>query len=96
MVHSMIETVRGNMEGFTLEEVNRARTARMTVAMMGHPSEDTVRRMVSANTILNCDINSSDLANARAIFGPDRAAIRGKTVRRQPDKVRREFVSIIS
>jgi hypothetical protein len=81
---TMIETVRGNMEGFTLKEVNRAKNARMAVAMMGHPTETTLKHMVSKNVIQDCDINSSDHVNANAIFGPDRAELRGKTVRRQP------------
>ncbi|KAL7479586.1 hypothetical protein ACHAW6_005311 [Cyclotella cf. meneghiniana] len=41
----MIETVRGNLEGFTLEEVSRAKKARLALAMMGHPTEKTLIKM---------------------------------------------------
>jgi hypothetical protein len=80
---AMIETVQGNMEGFTLEEVNRARRARQALAMMGRPSERTLKQMVSSNVILDCDINPADLTIATALFGKARFKI--------PAKFRSEF-----
>ena len=62
--------------------------------MIGHPTEKTLKQMVSNDVIQNCDVTPTDLANANPIFGPDRASLRGKTVRRQQSKVRPEFVSI--
>jgi hypothetical protein len=40
--------------------------------------------MVRGNMIQNCPITSDDVTNPRAIFGPDLASIRGKTVWRTP------------
>jgi hypothetical protein len=62
--------------------------------MMGHPSEKTLKNMVSNDVIQDCDITPTDLANANAIYGPDRASLRGKSVRRQPSKVHPEFIKI--
>jgi hypothetical protein len=92
---TMIETVRGNMEGFTLEEVNGAKQARLAIAMMGHPSEKTLNNMVSNDVIPDCDITPTDLGNANSIYGSDRASLRGKTVRRQRSKVCPEFIKIL-
>ena len=36
---SMVQTVRGNYEGYTKREVLKAKEARHTQAMMGNPSE---------------------------------------------------------
>ena len=58
--------------------------------MMAHPTNEKLKHVVSTNIIQNCDFNSSDLTNATALFGPDRGSLRGKTVRRKPDKVRPE------
>ena len=50
--------------------------------------------MVSSNIIENCPILTSDVSNARAIFGPDLPSLRGKTVRRTPAPVVAEYVSV--
>ena len=42
----------------------------------------------------NCPITSHDVANARTIFGPDLASIRGKTVRRTPEPVVTDYVAV--
>jgi hypothetical protein len=77
---SYIQTVRGNYEGYTKREVTQAKEARRAQAMMGNPSEKDYKGMVSNNLIANCPITSRDVSNARTIFGPDLASIRGKTV----------------
>ena len=44
--------------------------------------------------IANCLITSKDISNARMIFGPDLASIRGKTVRRAPEPVVTDYVAV--
>jgi hypothetical protein len=73
----MVETVRKNFESFTAKEVKDATYARKAQGMVGS--------MVS--TMKNCPIKRSDIANATAIFGPNRNVLRGKTVRRRPERV---------
>ena len=77
---SLVQTVRGNYEGYTKQEVLKAKEARRTEAMMGNPSEGDYKGMVSHNLIPNCPVTSSDITNAKAIFGPDLPSVRGKTV----------------
>jgi hypothetical protein len=89
-----VETVRGNMQGFTLEQCTKAKGARNAMAMMAHPPEGKMKYMVSSNNVLNIPFTSTDFANGRALFGPDRGAIRGKTVRQRPHKVRPELIEI--
>ena len=90
-----VETVRGNMEGFTAEQVRRAQGARDAMAMMAHPSASRMRQLVSTTDLITgIPFNTTDLTNGDAIFGPDRGAIRGKTVRKRQGKVRPEFVQI--
>ena len=79
--HTMlVETVRGNFGGFTKNEVLRAKQARRAQAMMGNPSKKDYKTMVSNNLIPECPITSTDITNARAVFGPDLPSVRGKTV----------------
>ena len=44
--------------------------------------------------IANCPLSTSDVSNAHAIFGPDLASVRGKTVRRTPAPVVAEYVAV--
>ena len=48
--------------------------------MIGSPSEKDYRGIVRSNMIKNCPIDSTDVSNARAIFGLDLASVKGKTV----------------
>jgi hypothetical protein len=74
--------------------VVQAKEARRAQAMLGNPSKKDYKGMVSNNLIANCPITSSDITNARTIFGPDLASIRGKTVRRTPAPVVADFVAV--
>ena len=71
-----------------MKEVHRAQ------AMMGNPSEKDCKTMVSNNLIPECPITSTDITNARAIFGPDLPSVRGKTVRTTPALVVADYVAV--
>ena len=50
--------------------------------------------MVSSNMIKNFPIDSTDVSNACAIFGPYFASVRGKTVQRKPKSIVEEYVVV--
>ena len=78
--------VRGNMEGYTVEEFTKAKAARDALAMMAHPQDKKMKHLVSPQNVTHMPFTSTNFANGRALFGPDRGAIRGKTVRQLPSK----------
>jgi hypothetical protein len=90
---NFVQMVHGNYEGYTKQEVLQAKEARRGQAMVGNPSEKDYQGLVSRNFINNCPIASSDVTNARAIFGPDHASVRGKTVRKKPAPVVVDYVA---
>ena len=93
--HTMlVETVRGNFEGFTKNKVLRAKQARRAQAMMGNPSEKDYKGVVSNHLISNCPITVNDITNSRAIHGPALASVRGKTVRRAAEPVVTDYVDV--
>jgi len=91
---ALVQTVRGNYEGYTKGEVLKAKEARRAQAMMGNPSKKDYKTMVSNNLIPECPITSTDITNARAIFGPDLLSVRGKTVRTTPALVVADYVAV--
>ena len=91
----MVETVRGNVEGFTKRELAKANLARKAQAVLASPSETEFMKMVSNNTgVKNIPIVPSDLTRARIIFGPDRPNVAGKTVRKKPARVDTDTLGI--
>ena len=62
--------------------------------MMGNPSKKDYKTMVSNNLIPECPITSTDITNARAIYGPDLPSVRGKTVRMTPGPVVADYVAV--
>ena len=90
----LIQTVRGNYEGYTKKEVLQAKEARRGQGMIGSPSESDYKAMVSSNLIRNCDISPHDVSNARNMFGPQLEGIRGKTTRSKPDTVVEQYVAV--
>jgi hypothetical protein len=76
----LVQMVQGNYEGYTKKDILKASEARRVQGMIGNPSEKDYKGMVSGSLITNCPITTTDISNARAMFGPDFASIRGKTV----------------
>ena len=90
----LIQTVAGNYEGFTPREIKLARTAREAKAMMGNPSEETLKKAVSAGAIDNVPFDVAAVGNSRQIYGPALEDVRGKTPRQRPDRVEVKHVDI--
>ncbi len=91
---SLVQTVRGNKEGYTKREFEEARRAREAQAMVGHPTDRDFLGMVRANMILNCPISDKAVDNANRIFGPELAGVRGQTVRKTPVPVTTDYIQI--
>jgi hypothetical protein len=91
---SFVQTVRGNMDGYTQREVEDARAAREAQALVGHPTDRNFLGMVRSGMISNCPVTPTAVQNANRIFGPDLAGVRGRTVRRPPDSVTTNYVQI--
>ena len=91
---TLVQTIHSNYEGFTKKYIKSAKAARKLQGMIGIPSEKDYGGMVSSNMIKKFPIDSTDVSNARAIFGPDLASVRGKTVRRKPKSIVEEYAAV--
>ena len=81
---SMVQNLREKFEGYTNREIKDAKLARRVQSMIAHPSDVDFQKMVSASFLKECPVNEADASNSVAIFGPNLAGVRGKTVRRKP------------
>eukprot|EP00804_Cyclotella_cryptica_P023430 CCRYP_020847-RA/>CCRYP_020847-RA protein AED:0.40 eAED:-0.81 QI:0/-1/0/1/-1/1/1/0/516 len=89
-----VQTLQHNFEGFSRNQVLRAIKARKLQAMLGSPAKTNYEGMVRGKLLDECPIDVADLRNAHAIFGPDLAGLRGRTVRHRPERVTTEIVAI--
>ncbi len=91
---AMIETVRGNYEGFTKRKVQRAIEAWQTQAMVAYPIDESFKQMASNKILENTNIRAQDISNTQTIFGPNHVGLRGETVRKKLTHVEMEYVEI--
>ncbi len=89
-----MNTVQGNLEGYTRHEIKKAQEARRLQGMIGNPTKQEFAGMMSEKLIINCPVTVQDVHNANQFFGLDLANLRGKTTRTKPGYVRVDYVKI--
>ncbi len=90
----LVNTVRGNFEGYTHHDIKRVKEARCIQGMIANPTEKEFAGMVRKRLLTNCPVTVRNVDNANRIFGPDLANLRGKMTRTKPERVRVEYVQI--
>jgi hypothetical protein len=90
----LVNTVQGNREGYTRQDIERAKEARRIQGMIANPTEREFAGMVCEQLLTNCPVTVRDVDNDNRIFGPDIANLREKMTRTKPARVRVEYVQI--
>jgi hypothetical protein len=90
----LMNTVRGNFEGYTCHKVKRAREVQCIQGMIANPTEREFAGMVREQLLTNCPVTIHDVDNANQIFGPDLTNLKGKATRTKPERVQVKYVQI--
>ena len=90
----LLNTVKENELGYTKQQIEQARRARKLYGMIGYPSVVDFKNAIKNNLINNCPITIQDIEAAEKIYGPDIAALKGKTTRKQPMRVNTEIIAV--
>ena len=77
----VFETVEDVERVYTSSEVKMAREAKELFARMAFPSIKGLISLLRKGKIRNCKVTPRDVLNSVAIYGPDLAAVRGRSVR---------------
>jgi hypothetical protein len=85
---TLINTVDDNKSKYSKHDYLQAVLDRKLQATIGRPSTADFIQIVEEQLLPNCPITKADIMAAEHIFGPDLGAIKGKTVRLAPRKVR--------
>ena len=89
-----LSTIQENMKMCTPREVLQAKKARGLYQTLGTPSTHDFKAIVRSNTIKGCPVTLEHIEIAEQIFGPDIGALKGKTTRRKPQPVVKDYMEI--
>ena len=90
----LIDTVKENRQGYTKAQFQRAVAARKLYHSLGAPTLENYKKFLNMNGIQNCPVRSADVDIAENIFGPDMAALKGKSVRTTPKPVLEDWINL--
>ena len=79
--YTLLSTVADQKRLFSRREIEAADEARALYRKIGRPGEDNFLRLLANNHIQNCPVTPADAKRATIIYGPDIAALKGKTTR---------------
>ncbi len=91
---SFITTVEGNKIPFTKQQIKSAEKARNLYASLGYPSMKDFKWILQSNQIKDSPVLVVDSEVALKIWGPNIAALKGKTTRSKPEVVVMDIVRI--
>ena len=80
--------------GFTKHQFEDAKQARRLYHIVGCPTVENFKHILRQNIIKNCPVTVEDVNIAEKIFGPDIGALKGKTIRKAPIRVKEDLVEI--
>ena len=78
---SFVSTVTNNKAQFPRCEIEGADKARALSRKIGRPSQQQFEPILAKNLIRNCPVTVDDAKRALLIYGPDEAALKGKTTK---------------
>lgn len=85
-------TVKEREAKYTKREVEAAKSARVLMRTLGHPSNADLIQMIKMGAILNLPTTVHDVHRAQAIYGSDVASLKGKTKRQAARQAKVEFL----
>jgi hypothetical protein len=83
------------MQLFSKWQVVRTDKARSLYASLGFPSQKDFMWILRSNQTKDCPVMVEDAMTAYKIWGPSVAALKGKTVRKKPEPIKTDIVSIL-
>jgi Reverse transcriptase (RNA-dependent DNA polymerase) len=91
---TLVNTVREQSEGYSAQQISKAKAAREFQTNVGHPSTSDLKAIIKSNQIANCPVTTQDIDRAEEIFGPSVPILKGKTTRSAPTSVVSDYVAV--
>ena len=84
-----MDTISNRSKPFTQRQIKDAERAKR---LLGFFPQHSLQEMLSSGAIINCPVTLHDVVIAGVIYGPDLAAVRGKTTRKPSVPIRIEHL----
>jgi hypothetical protein len=91
---SFVVTVEDNMLPYSKRQIEAAEKARGFYASLAFPSMTDYKWILQSNQIEDCPVSAEDAKVAEKVWGPNIAALKGKTTRSKPEPVKTDLVEI--
>ena len=86
--------MQANMNDYTKRQVKEEKHAQRVYSMVGRPSLKDFQKMISNNLLHDCPVTVEAINNTETIFGPDMAALKGKTTRPKAPTIRCNLIKV--
>ena len=91
---TFLTTVEENKDGVSQRQIQGAERARDLYSKLAYPSLTDFKWMVQSNSIQDCPVTLNDIVLAEKIWGPNIAALKGKTTRSTPKPVTTDYLQV--
>ena len=91
---SFVQTIAGNMKGYSARQISDAKRALKLLKVMGHPSKQDFIKMIRGGPLKNCEVTEDDVKRRFDIWIADIETIKGKSTRKTPDRVKINIVAL--
>ena len=91
---TFLTTVDGNMAHLTQRQIQGAEQARELYSKLAFPSLQDFKWIIQSNSIKDCPVTLTDIKLAERIWGPNIAALKGKTTRSSPLPVAADYLEV--
>jgi hypothetical protein len=92
--YTFLTTVEENKDGPSQQQLQCAERARDLYSKLAYPSLTDFKWMVRSNPTQDCPVTLDDIILAEKIWGPNIAALKGKTTRSTPKPVRTSHLQV--
>ena len=82
-----LDKVKKNELYYKERQLKAARMAKAILCGIGHPTVHDYKSIIQRNLIKDCPVTLKDIEVMEAVYGPDVAAIKGKSTRKKPTVV---------
>ena len=91
---SFVVMVEDNMKSFSKRQIDGAKKACNQYAGLAYPSVTDYKWILKSNQVKECPVSYKDAGVAEKIWGPNIAALKGKTTCSTPEPVKSDIVAI--
>ena len=91
---SFVVTVDDNMKNYNKRQIQAADKAKTFYACLAFPSAPDYKWILQSNQVEECPVTAEDAKIAEKIWGPNIAALKGKTTRSKPEHITTDIVEI--